>query len=441
MTKIHTQNAPDISVVKPHFLFGAISFAVAVILMLLARTELFLPYYHTKILAIVHVNLLGWAMMLVYGSLYQLVPVVFETKLFSEFIAKLTFWITGISVFLMAYSFWTGHLDDYLIWSAELMYTGLFLFVLNIGLSYKNATIKNIKNYFIIAAIFWLLFAQTEGLLMALNFKYNFLETGNLHHLKIHATSGLVGFFIQMIFGVGTTLIPMFLVSHKHSEKPLWPSFIFLNSGLLLLALSWLWIDSRGMIIVGWILIFLSVVFYVKFVYDAYRQRFKRILDEGMQPTMLIFILIFIPALIGMVLLFQSGEHSSLALTLTSLLLFSVIFGVINMIILGQTYKTIPFIIWLERYQPYVGKYQIPLPKEVYHATLALWQYRLYLVFFFMFLLGLITKNEWILNISLVILAIVAISYNFNMLKMFFHKPVLKPLEKKTKKNSTKTTS
>jgi hypothetical protein len=433
MTKIHTQNAPDISVVKPHFLFGSLAFAVAVVLMILADGELLMPYYHTKILAIVHTGLLGWSMMIIYGSLYQLVPVVFETKLYSEPLAKVTFWITGLAVALMAYSFWTGQLNTWLVWSAYLIYTGLFFFVFNIGMSYKNATIKNIKNYFIIAAIFWLFVAQTEGLLMALNFKYNILEAGNLYHLKIHALAGLVGFFLQMIFGVGTTLIPMFLVSHKHSEKPLWPSFIFLNAGLSLLFLSWLYFPGRLFTATGWILITLSLFFYIRFAYEAYKLRFKRILDEGMQPTMLIFITLFIPWIISGLLVAYGDKTSGTVLMLGSLLIFSMIFGVINLIILGQTYKTIPFIIWLERYQPYVGKYKIPLPREVYHASLALWQYKLYLVFFLLFTTGLIFHNKTLTGAATLVLAIVALMYNFNMVKMFFHRPRLEPLENEKK--------
>ncbi len=431
MTKIHTQNAPDISVVKPHFLFGAIAFAVTVFLMILDSSNLLMPYYHNKLLAIVHTNLLGWAMMLIYGSLYQLVPVVFETKLFSESLAKITFGITGIAVFLMTYSFWSGRLEDYLIWSAVLMYLGLFLFVVNIGLSYKEATIKNIKNYFIIASIFWLFYTQTEGLLMALNFKYNFLSSGNLAHLPLHATAGLVGFFTQMIFGVGTTLIPMFLVSHKHSEKPLWPSFILLNTGVSLVVLNGLVFNLKFIYIAAWIIIVVSILFYIKFVFDAYKQRFKRILDEGMQPTMFIFIFFIVPIVLSGLLVFSHNPWSKTVMLITSMLIFSIIFGIINLIILGQTYKTIPFIIWLEKYQPYVGKYQIPLPKEVYNARLALWQYRLYLVFLLLYLTGLLLENEMLLRISVFFLAIVAVSYNFNMFKMFFHRPVLKPLDKK----------
>ncbi len=429
MTKLHTQNAPDISVVKPHFLFGAFAFGVAVLLMLLSGTELFMPYYHNKILAIIHTNILGWAMMLVYGSLYQLVPVVFETKLFSETLAKLTFWLTGFSIMIMAYAFWAGRLETWLVWGAYLMYSALFLFVFNISMSYRNATLKNIKTFFIIAAIFWLFLTQTEGLLMALSFKYP-IYTDNLRHLPVHAVMGLTGFFIQMIFGVGTTLVPMFLVSHKHSEKPLWPAFLLYNAGLAVLVINWWFIGWHWLVYPGWMMLAAGIGFYLKFVYDAFRNRFKRILDEGMQPTMLMFVLLLVPLLLSFLLLFRHNYHGKTALSLVALFGFSLIFGVINLIILGQTYKTIPFIIWLERYQPYVGKFKIPLPKEVYSARLAVWQYRFYLVFLILFIFAYIVQSSWMLWISLWILAFVAISYNVNMIKMFFHKPHLEPLDK-----------
>ncbi|NPA42680.1 MAG: hypothetical protein GXO27_01445 [Chlorobi bacterium] len=434
MTKIHTQNAPDISVVKPHFLFGAIAFALAALMLILADTDLLGHYSQPRLAAVVHMMLLGWAMMLVYGSLYQLVPVVFETKLFSEPLAKITFWITGLSVFLMAYAFWVSDLTGLLVWAAWLIYTGLLLFVLNIALTYKNARLKNIKNYFIIAAIFWLFFTQTEGLLMALNFKYQFFEKPFTYHIKIHAAAGLVGFFLQMIFGVGTTLIPMFLVSHKHSEKPLWPSFILLNAGVALATLSWLYLPEKYhpyTTAAAWVMVTVAILFYVRFVWDAYRNRFKRILDEGMEPTMLIFIFIFIPVALSGWLVFSGHPSGPLAIKITGLLIFSMIFGVIALIILGQTYKTIPFIIWLEKYQPYVGKYKIPLPRELYHSKFALWQYRLYLIAVGGMFVGILIDNEWVVRLSVYLLAVVAVMYNYNMFKMFFHKPRLQPLDKK----------
>ncbi len=432
MTKLHTQNAPDVRVVKPHFILGGWFFALAVLLMFLAHEKFFGPYFDTKIVSIVHADLIGWAMLIVYGSLYQLIPVVFETKLFSETLAKITLALTMVGLVLMLYGFWYSAFDAWFLTGVSLVYTALFLFVFNIGMSYRHSRLKNIKSYFIVAAVFWLFITQTEGILMAFNFRYPVLEAGNLYHLKIHAFAGLIGFFLQMIFGVGTTLLPMFLVSHKHSEKPLWPAFILINTGLLLFVLqAWFMGSSRVVNFVAYLLIVGGILSYVKFVRDAYVNRFKRKLDEGMQPSMLIFIVIFLPVLLAFLLLLIKNPLSALALRISMLFGFFMIFGVINMIILGQTYKTIPFIIWLDTYKPFVGKYQIPLPKQVYNEKLALWQFRIYVLYLILFATGLLMQCDLLLKIALILLALTAFIYNFNLIKMYSHKPILKPLPEK----------
>ena len=108
MNGLKTNNAPDSSVVVPHFIFGAISFFVLAILIILANENLFDAYFNSKIIAITHIAVLGWATMIVFGALYQLIPIVFETKLYSEKLAKFTFWISVISILFLTYSFWVG---------------------------------------------------------------------------------------------------------------------------------------------------------------------------------------------------------------------------------------------------------------------------------------------------------------------------------------------
>jgi len=83
MNGLNSNNAPDASVVKPHFIFGAISLLILAVMIIMADTALLGPYFDSKIIAITHMAVLGWAIMIVFGALYQLVPVVFETSLFS----------------------------------------------------------------------------------------------------------------------------------------------------------------------------------------------------------------------------------------------------------------------------------------------------------------------------------------------------------------------
>ena len=225
MSGLNSNNAPDASVVKPHFIFGSISLFILSVMIILADTNLLEAYFNTKILAITHMAILGWATMIVFGALYQLIPVVFETSLYSEKLAKFTFWLFGFSILFLSYTFWVAAFSTLLIYASLITFSALLLFVVNVILSYKNSKKKNISSKFVITAILWLAATEFVGTLIAFNFKFNFLSEIHLHYLKIHATIGLLGWFLLLIIGVGSILIPMFLVSHQLNENKLKRSY------------------------------------------------------------------------------------------------------------------------------------------------------------------------------------------------------------------------
>ena len=419
---LHTDNAPAISTVKPHFLFAAIGLLVLGILLVLSSSRFFGIYYDHRLLAVTHTAVLGWLMMLIFGSLYQLIPVIFDTALYSEKLAKFTFWLTAGSIIFLVYTFWIGDYTNLLPYAATSMYLSLFFFIFNIMMSYKNARIKNFKSLFILAAVFWLLMTETEGLLTALNFKYNFYTASHLIHMHNHVVMGLVGFFVMMIFGVGTTLIPMFLISHRLNEKLLTYSFVFLNAGLTGLMLTKYIFENQYLILFFWLLIIAGIIYYFRYIYDSYKHRMKKTLDVGMKYTMLALVFLLLPVFISLLLIFlpETGLKSYGEIIM---LLFgmSMIFGFFTTIALGQTYKTLPFIIWLEKYQKLVGKYHTPLPRELYNEKVAGIQFYFYMFFLLLNFFGLILQSEIMIQISTILFLLVAILYNYNVWLMFFH--------------------
>ena len=418
---LHTDNAPDISTVKPHFLFAAIGLVAVGILSVIASDNLIGIYYEHHLLAITHTAVLGWLMMLIFGSLYQLIPVIFDTALYSEKLAKFTFWFTAASIVFLIYTFWIGDYTQLLPYAATSMYLSLFFFIFNIMMSYKNARIKNFKSLFILASVFWLLMTETEALLTVFNFKYSFYKTSHLIHLHNHAIMGLVGFFIMMIFGVGTTLIPMFLISHKLNESLLKKSFILLNIGLVGLMITRYFIGNQYLIAIFWIIILSGIVYYFLYIYDSYKHRMKKTLDIGMRLTMLALLFLSTPILIsiGMVYLPESlNMYGEIIILLYGM---SMIFGVFTTIALGQTYKTLPFIIWLEKYQKLVGKYHTPLPRELYSEKIASIQFYLYMLFLLLSFAGIILQSSIIIKIGTVSFLLVTLLYNYNVWLMFFH--------------------
>lgn len=422
MNGLQTNNAPDSSVVIPHFIFGAISFFVLAIMIILANTNTFEAYFNNKVIAITHMAVLGWATMIVFGALYQLIPVVFETSLYSEKLAKFTFWITAISVLFLTYSFWIGAFSTLLVYAALLMFFSLLLFVINVILSYKKSELKNTSSKFIIAAILWLAATELMGAIIALNFKFNFLSAIHLHYLKIHATLGLVGWFLMLIIGVGSTLIPMFLISHNLKYKKLDYSFYLINVGLLGLIINWFLFQKIVFTIVFWLLIVAGILFFISFIYESYKKRIRKKLDIGMQYSMLAIATILLPILISLVVLVGFNFKFELLSKVILLYGFSIVFGFITTLILGQTYKTLPFIIWLEKYKSLVGKVKTPLPRELYSQQIATIQFYLYLLFLIAIPIGFLINNNAIIKVGSFSLLVVSVLYNINVLKIIFHK-------------------
>jgi len=419
---LHTANAPHISTVKPHFLFAAIGFLVLGILMVLSADNFFDVYFNNRLLAITHTAVLGWLMMLIFGSLYQLIPVIFDTALFSEKLAKFTFWLTAFSIIFLVYTFWIGDYTVLLPYAATSMYLSLFFFIFNIMMSFKNAKIKNFKSFFILAAVFWLLMTETEGLLTALNFKFAFYKASHLTHLHTHAIMGLVGFFVMMIFGVGTTLIPMFLISHHLDEKLLKKSFYLLNTGLAGLVISMYLFDNRYIKMFFWLVILTGVIYYFRYIWMSYKHRMKKTLDVGMRYTMLSLVFLGAPVLLSLIMfLLPVADFNAYAKVVILLFGLSMIFGFFTTIALGQTYKTLPFIIWLEKYQKLVGKYHTPLPRELYSEKVAKVQFYMYMAFLMLSVLALILNIKILMQIATVLFLFVSILYNYNVWLMFFH--------------------
>jgi cbb3-type cytochrome oxidase subunit 1 len=429
LNNLQTGNAPSLSVVVPHFIFSALSFLCLTVFIILAGTDVLGPYFSGKLVAITHLAVLGWASMLAFGALYQLIPVVFETALYSELLAKITFWIFAVAILLLVYSFWTSSYGTTLIYASSLMFIAVSGFIGNVLFS-KRMGKQNIQSRYVVTAILWLLLAALLGLLIAINFKYPFLSQIHLHYLKIHAHLGLVGWFVTLIVGVSSSLIPMFLISHNLKEDKLNYAYYLINGGLLLLSLDWLVLQGTVLVPVYWMSISLGIILYLVFVWEVYQKRLRKELDVGMKHTLISVLSMLLPILLSLTVMLKLDFQNSFHLRATTLYGFSIIFGLITPIILGQTYKTLPFIIWLHKYKQLVGKYKTPLPKELYSEQLANLQFYSYNLAIIVLVTAIISDSIWMIRIGSYTLLVTAILYNLNVFKIIFHKV-------KTESNST----
>jgi len=236
--------------------------------------------------------------------------------------------------------------------------------------------------------------------------------------------------------------LPMFLLSHHVSTKKLSASYYLINFGLLLFAADQLFFHTKFQVLYG-LMIGIGILLFGLFVLNAYRKRVRKTQDAGMKQSLIAVVLMALPIVLMIAVseLFTLPEKLRLQLYLVYGI--SVFMGFISALILGQTFKTLPFIVWLNRYQHLAGKMPIPQPKDLYSEKLVQIQNFVYAVGFIILVIGtaLFQRETILFGGSLMVLT--AVLYNVNVFKMVwlvFQKPPVIP-EKTVAKTAEKATS
>ena len=422
MQQVASQNAPSPSVVLPHFATGGLSWLVAVGLIVAFPEALAQHYFNPKLLAITHLLALGWGSMIVFGALYQFIPVILEVKLFSERLAQTSFLLLALGAVLLAVAFWNFRLDALVITAASMVLLAVLLFGFNIFKTASSSDKKSSERDFILTSVLWLVFTVVLGFVLALNLTEGFLPLSHLEWLKIHAHTGLAGWFLQLIIGVGSRLLPMFLVSHGLDSRKLTGAWYFINAGLAT-GLVGVFLQNRLVMAFGVVSVVAGIACFLSFLIEAFHKRGKRQLDTGMKHSALSFGLLAITAVLLAVLIFRWQAPEPVTLPLAVAYGAGWLGGFVTSLILGQTYKTLPFIIWLKIYRKRVGKGKTPLPRDLYSDKMAIAQLMVYAAGFFVLLTGTLLVQTVVIRAGALLLLLSAVLYNLNLWKIVFHKP------------------
>lgn len=423
MEQAASQNNSLSTVVVPHFIFGGLTWLTITVLVIFFPDAFTQHYFNPKLLSVTHLLALGWITMIIFGALYQLIPVVMGVKLYSERLALITFVLLGFGAVLLAVSFWNFWLGGIMHISATLIVIAVVLFVVNVFVSVRRSKKRSIEKDFILTSVVWLSFTVAAGVALAINLTHPFLKTPHLELLKLHAHAGIIGWIIQLIIGVSSRLLPMFIVAYNLNTKKLKFAYYLINVGLVagIVALYMQWqpgvITSVCVVVTG-------IAFYLSFIFEAFRKRINKRLDVGMKQSVVSFIILMVP--LFLILMFVFGSELFIELTPSMVIVYgsTLLLGFVTSLIMGQTIKTLPFIIWLKVYRDLVGKGKIPLPKDLYSEKAAHVQLWCFSIGFVLLLAGIFTVNNNLVSTSGIILFIAAVLFNFNILKIILHKPI-----------------
>ncbi|NOZ46883.1 MAG: cytochrome C oxidase subunit I [Chlorobi bacterium] len=423
MQSLNTTSAPHSSVVIPHYIFAALSFFILAFLIIISNNSLIGHYFQPKLLAITHVATLGWGTMTIFGALYQLLPVISSSSLFSEKLAKTTFYVFGLGIILLVISFWKFSTGSFFIVSASVVFTAFLLFSTNILLTIQKSPKKDIETISIAISAIWLILTGLLGLLLVINFTYPIFKQSHFLFLTTHAHLGIIGWFLFLIMGASAKLVPMFLISHQLNRKKLHLAFYSVNLSLILFSLNWMIFHIEIVNYIAFVFILVGIISFITYLYESYKKRVRKVLDIGMKHTAVAFIAVILPLILGFISIYKLNFNTTTLLQIIIAYGFTVLLGTISSLILGQTYKTLPFIVWLAKYQKFVGKAKTPLPKEIYSEKILVVQYIVYLIAVIVLTIGILLSSKLTITTGAVFLLVTAILFNINVFKILLHKP------------------
>ena len=417
MAEINIGKAPGNKAVLPFYATGAIAFLVLCIVMLCTPQSFTQHYFTPHLLTIVHIAALGWGTMVIFGAAHQLLPVICEQDLYSEKMASASWYTLTAGIILLTWKFWNLDVGWMMITGGSLIVFSVLLFVINVWKTTQICTRYTAQKLLITGSAFWLLFTVSVGLLLAINLSLTtpMFRVSHLEVLKLHAHMGIAGWFLQLITGVSTKLVPMFLLGKSDKEHLLKKAFIFQNLGLILFLTDGYFFAVTGRVLIYAAIVLAGIICWLLYLYDVFRNRLRKRIELLMKHTFLSFLSLILAVLLIPIVYYSDGYRFTMVY---GTLIF---LGWITNIILGKTFKTLPFIIWNTHYKHLTGKAKIPLPKDLFSEKLTIWQFRLFIAAFLVFALGLALQQLTVIRIGLVLWLVVAVIYCLNVFKLIFH--------------------
>ncbi len=409
-------------VVLPFYIYAAVAFLFSCILLFTSSSAFSQHYFHPHTLAITHTMALGWGTMMILGAGHQLLPVLIEGRLFSNILAYLSFTFAAVGIPLLVYAFYTFNLGMPAQYGGILVNLAILCFVANIVTSLAKSRNENVHAVFVFTATLWLFLTTAVGLLLVYNFTLNILPKDSLQYLSLHAHLGIAGWFLLMVIGVGSRLIPMFLISKYTNTKRLWLIYSLINSGLVSFVIIHIYVNNAALYLFPVAAVIAALLLFAWYCKKAYKERIRKQVDEQIKISLLSVLMMALPLIvlvITMIALFNKKENSDLVL----LYGFSIFFGWITAIIFGMTFKTLPFIVWNKVYHLKAGLGKTPNPKELFNSKIFAAMGVAYLTGFVLFAAGIIFFGVLVLKLAALFLLVAAVLYNWNVFKIVLHKP------------------
>ncbi|MEA3499301.1 MAG: hypothetical protein U9R16_09605, partial [Campylobacterota bacterium] len=296
--------APPFKLIAPYFIIGSIFFVISSIL-LFGFDISNLNSMDSTTLSWVHIFLLGFVMMIIFGAMAQLVPVVLEVGHFAVELYYIIYPLLFIGTVLMGYGFLTS--PALLPYGGIVVLISLLIFVLETFLTIKKVKKFNLVMTSVLLANTFLFLGLIFGILMALGYAGT-IDIDIVSLLKAHIYLVLAGYVGITIMGMSLILLPMFWLSHSFSWKPVTYALWIISAGVVSVMLSSIF-DSIFLEYMGYMLSMMALGLYFYQIYIIYKTRVRMDNDIYLQSLLFSYFSLAISLLMGIIHLVYPSDQ------------------------------------------------------------------------------------------------------------------------------------
>jgi len=356
--------APPFKLIAPYFIIGIIFFVVSIAL-LFGIDISNLTSMDSQTLSWVHIFLLGFVMMIIFGAMAQLVPVVLEVGHFAVDLYYVIYPLLLIGTILMGYGFLAS--PALLPYGGIVVLVSLLIFVFETFLTIKKVKKLNLVMTSVLLANTFLFLGLIFGILMALGYAGT-ISIDIINLLKAHIYLVLAGYVGITIMGMSLILLPMFWLSHSFTWKPVKIALSMISTSVTLVMFSSIFKNTL-LEYTGYSLTLMALGLYFYQIYIIYKTRVRLENDIYLHSLLFSYGSLILSLILGVVYLINPMPN--LLLTIGWFLFL----GYITFIINGHLYKIVPFLVWYEKFSPLIGKQKVPMLADMVPVKSAKFQF------------------------------------------------------------------
>ncbi|MFZ2889831.1 hypothetical protein [Sulfuricurvum sp.] len=355
--------SPDFSLplrwIAPYFVVAVTFYIVSMSFLFFLPSDITLRDF--RVIGWVHLYMIGFVMMVIIGAMGQLSVVVGEIH---HRYPKVFGWIWPLLVIgtsLLA----IGFIRDASLLGAggSIILGALGLFAFNLFVTLRRSRRRTSVTLSMQWSTLFLSVGLGIGLMMALGYTGVInIDPSQWRMGHIFAVFG--GYVMLNIMGVSTVLLPMFGACNRPSDRDHTISFYtMIVSVVMMIFASALQIEMLEKIALFFGMG--SVGFYMVQVYRIFTSKKRGYSDIWERSVVVAFIALLLSMGLGIYGVL-SGDEKALALSFWFLTA-----GFLGFLITAHLYKIVPFLVWFERYAPYIDEREVPMLHQLLPARWA----------------------------------------------------------------------